>query len=164
MKEGYQESKETCEFLAKCIDYIQIGKDKLLKTKLTISLVNILSNRKALGYNGIFYKPTKLGKIFRFVFPNISRVYCLPGVKLSMTPRAKRAYQEWCKEFSWVGPKLAKIICDEVTNIGNNYQIIGELNWTMLQEDNNYIPIITEIKFLFMSLAIFLMGENPYKK
>lgn len=157
----YEESKETCNFLAKCVNYIQIGSNSFLKLKLSLSLAKLINNRKARGFCGIFYKPTKLGKALKYIFPNISLVYLLPGIKLSLTPKPRRAYQEWCKELSWVKPNIAKVICDECEAKGITNTKIGELAWKMIEEERNYIPVITEIQFMVMSLILKLTGHYP---
>lgn len=163
-KRKYVESLETCVFMGECIDYLQHGKNILILTKLLTSFTQVLSNKKSLGFEGFPRRSTWIGRVLSRVFPSCSWVFRIPGIKLSGTSNAKRAYQLWCQAFSWIDSDTAKEICDCAIENGRPNEWRGHQAWIMLKDQNRYIPIFSEILWWFLVIVMFILGQNPFKK
>lgn len=159
-QQKYIESKDTCIFMAKCVSYLGIGTNTPLLIKLIASFNRLALNKKALGFCGIYYIPTKLGKKLVKYFPNVSRVFSLPFIKISVNPKSKRAYQIWCKELSWITPEFAKIICDECDYAKIDVKHKGEVSWQVMKEEEHYTPFISELKFLLIKATLSLLKKK----
>lgn len=163
-KNKCQESLKTCIFMGECLDYLQNGKDFNILVKLLHSYLTVFKNRKALGILGFPRNSTALGRFFSNFWLSSSWIYRIPGIKSAISSNPRRAYQIWCKEFSWIDSDTAKKICDCAIEQGRPNEWRGHLTWIMMEEQRRYVPIISEVIWFVSALFLALMGGSPFSK
>ena len=111
-------------------------------------------------YNEVF-GITPLAEKLRPHLPLASFVFTLPGLHLNWNNRPRRLYQRYCRVLSPLTDEEKEIInrenlrdhkknpMDDCGHVGPEFDCYVPLIWRVMQEEKDYIPILSEIKFWY---------------
>ena len=111
-------------------------------------------------YNEVF-GITLLAEKLRPHLPLASFVFTLPGLHLNWNNRPRRLYQRYCRALSPLTDEEKEIInrenlrdhkknpMDDCGHVGPEFDCYVPLIWRFMQEEKDYIPVLSEIKFWY---------------
>lgn len=151
-KKKYAEQYSTCIFMARATYYTATGTNNDLAQKCKKIIWPLEEKAPIFGGSESF---TKLGEILGNYIPPISFLFRLPFIKNYFSSNIQKDYQTWCKTFDGVftveeQQQIIKenLMYDEYHD-GPGMDTFGETAWTLLKESHKYVPIISEIKWLY---------------
>lgn len=153
MKKYYEEQFKTCIFFAR-ITYYPMTKDSddELGDRLLYKVIE-LEEKYPLIIPSLCCSPLrKINKLSEFLMrklPSISWIFRIPFINHTYSNNPKKYYQKWCEIFDgyFTLEEIKKIDNDEVQKGGRDF--IGEDVWTLIKEQEKYIPILSEIKWIY---------------
>lgn len=155
-KPYYEEQYKTCIFFARFLYYTFIGVDDP-KNDEWCNFMTKLSDKTPgfVSYGGV-KKPSFLGRKLIKILPVSSKIFKLPFIGSYFSTSPRKAYQIWCAEFEKLGLTSEEIkrIIDANLNgpCGPEWDSFGETAWLLIQYEKEYIPFISEIKYIYNNI------------
>lgn len=155
-KQLYEEQYQTCIFFARFYYYATLeGMDDPKYDEWSEFILNL--KRKTPGFIGGKSKPlTFLGNALKKILPMSSKIFGLPFVRSHFTTHPRKDYQIWCTAFDELGlttEEMRRIIDGNINGpCGPEWDSFGETAWRLMQLEKEYIPFVSEIKWIYNKL------------
>lgn len=153
-KPYYEEQYKTCIFFARFLYYATfIGEDDP-KFEEWEKVARKLQHKVPgfIGAAGV-KKPFLLGRKLIKILPVSSRIFKLPFVGSYFSTSPRKAYQIWCAEFEKLGltsEEIKRIIDANINGpCGPEWDCFGERAWWLIQSEKEYVPFVSEIKYIY---------------
>lgn len=156
-KQPYVEQYQTCIFFARFLYYATfVGMDDP-KFEEWEKVARKLQHKVPgfIGAAGV-KKPFPLGKILSKILP-YSNLFKLPFVGSYHSNCPRKAYQIWSKTIDDLGltsEEMRRIIDASVNGpSGPEWDCFGERAWRLIEIEREYVPFVSEIKWIYNKLV-----------